>query len=97
MIGQRIESRGNRSWVVLLLLAAGLGLVAAGLISGLHALAAGAVLPLALGGSLWLFGRERPFAATFREEGLEVESAGGPILVPYASIQNITTLRACRP
>ena len=89
MIGQRIESRGNRPWVVLLLLAAGLGLVAAGLISGLHALAAGAVLPLALAGSLWLLGRERRLTATFREEGLEVESAGRPILVPYASIRNI--------
>jgi hypothetical protein len=48
-----------------------------------------AVLPLTLGVSLWLVGRESPFTATCREEGLEIERAGEPILVPYASIQNI--------
>ncbi len=73
-----------------MLLAVGLGFVTAGLIFGTHGLVTAAALPLALGGSLCLFGRERPLTATFREQGLEVEDAGPPVLVPYASIQNIT-------
>ncbi|MGO9469427.1 MAG: hypothetical protein ACLQIB_54365 [Isosphaeraceae bacterium] len=90
MIGERIESRGDLPWVWLFFLAVGLGLVTAGLIFGTHWLLTGAALPLALGGSLCLFGRERSLTATFREHGLEVEDAGPPVLVPYASIQNIT-------
>ena len=89
MIGERLESHRSLPWGALLLLAAGLGLAAAGLISGIDEMVIAAVLPLALGGSLWLLGRESPFTATCREEGLEIERAGEPILVPYASIQNI--------
>ena len=89
MIGERLESHYNLPSVAFLLLVAGLGLAAAGLICGFRELVPAAVLPLAVGGSLWFLGQERPFTATFREEGLEIESAEGPILVRYASIQNI--------
>jgi hypothetical protein len=89
MIGERLESHGLLPWGELLLLAVALGLVAAGLIYGINGMVIGAVLPLAMGGTLWFLGRERPLTATFREEGLEIETAAEPILVPYASIQNI--------
>jgi hypothetical protein len=89
MIGERLESHDSPPWGALLLLVAGLGLAAAGWISGNNGIVPGAVLPMVVGGSLWIFGRERPFTATFREEGLEVENAGEPVLIPYASIQNI--------
>jgi len=90
MTGERLESRGDIPWVSLWLLAVGLGLAAAGLIFGTHWLVTGAALPLAIGGSMCLFGREPPLTATFRANGLEVEGAAAPVLVPYASIQNIT-------
>jgi hypothetical protein len=89
MIGERLESRRHLPWVASLFLTVGLGLVVAGLVSGIKGLLAGAVLPIAIGGALWLLGRERPFAATVREEGLEIEGEGEPVLIPYASIQNI--------
>lgn len=89
MIGERLESHRNLPWVALLLLAAGIGLAVAGLSSGINAMVTGAVLPLALAGSLWFLGQEQPLTAMFREDGLEIENAGEPILVPYASIQNI--------
>src|SRR5262249_9797709 len=47
---------------------------AAGFICRNHGIVAGAVSPIVVGVSLWIFGRERPFTATTREEGLEVES-----------------------
>jgi len=89
MIGERLESHGNLPWGALLLLAVGFGLVIVGLIYHNNWFVTGAVLPAALAGSLWFLGRERPLAATFREQGLEIESATEPVLVPYASIQNI--------
>lgn len=89
MIGERIESHRGFPWAAPLLLAAGLGLVVAGLASGINGLLAGAVLPVAIGGSLWLLGRERPLAATFREDALEIEGEQEPVLVPYTSIRNI--------
>lgn len=89
MIGERLESHHNLPLMALLFLAAGVGLVVAGLATGIHGMVTGAVLPLSLGGSLWLFGQERPLTATFREGGLEIETDGEPILVPYASIQDI--------
>ncbi len=89
MIGERLESHGHHPWEALVLVAGGLALAAAGWISGIDGLAIGAVLPIALGGSWWFLGGERPLTATFREDGLAIESAEGPILVPFASIQNI--------
>jgi hypothetical protein len=89
MIGERIESVGGAPWEGLTLLAAGLVLAAAGWFSGISAMVAGAALPIALGGSWWFLGQERPLTATFREDGLEVETAGEPVLVPYASIRNL--------
>jgi len=87
MIGQRVESRHGIPWGAVLLLMAGLGLGGVALAIGSSELAVGAVLPLALGGSFWLLGLERPFTATFHEEGLEIE--GTPGLVPYASLQSV--------
>ncbi len=89
MIGERLESRRGLRWGPLVLLAVGLGLVSAGLICGISEMVTGSVLPLSLGGALLVLGRERAFAATLREQGLEIEQAGEPFLVPYASIQNI--------
>jgi hypothetical protein len=89
MIGERLESQGGLPWAALLVLAVGVVLVATGLTPGLHELATGGVLPLALGASFWLMGRERHFTATVREEGLDIETGVEPILVPYMSIRNI--------
>jgi hypothetical protein len=89
MIGERLESHSDLPWSVLLFLAAGIGLAAGGLISGITGIAIGAVLPLALAGSIWLFGQERPFTATIREEWLEIESDTETTRVPYRGIQNI--------
>ncbi len=75
--------------MALLLLAVGLGLVAAGGMYGIPGLFAAAVLPFVLAGSLWLLGEEPHFTATCREDGLLIESAENPVLVPYVSIQNI--------
>ncbi len=90
MIGERLESIGHLPRSALSLLAVGIGLLIAGLLSGINGVAIGAALPLLLGTSLWLFGQEPPLTARVREDGLEVENAGPPILVPYVSIQNIT-------
>jgi hypothetical protein len=89
MIGERLESRRQPPWAALLLLSVGLGLVAAGFLMRMNAVATAAVLPLALAGAFWLLAQERPFAARFREDGLEIESARTPSFVPYSSIQNI--------
>jgi hypothetical protein len=89
MIGERIESQHSLPLMAYLFLAAGVGLVVAGLATGVHGMVTGAILPLALGGSLWLFGQERPLTAMFRDTGLEVETDGEPILVPYTSIQDL--------
>jgi hypothetical protein len=89
MIGERLESRLGPPWAALVFLAVGFCLVAAGLISGIHALAIGAVLPVAIFGSFWLLGQERPLSARLLDQGLEIENAGQPTLIPYASIQNI--------
>ena len=69
MIGERIESQHSLPLMAFLFLAAGVGLVVAGLATGVHGMVTGAVLPLALGGSLWLFGQERPLTAMFRDTG----------------------------
>lgn len=89
MIGERLESQFQVPWFALLLLIAGLGLMAVGFSTQASPMVAASVLPLAVGASLLVFGRPPQFSALVREDGLEVEGSGGPLLVPYASIRNI--------
>lgn len=89
MIGERLESHRGFSPGAPVLLAVGLGLAVAGLAWGIEGMLVGAALPIAIAGSLWFLGQDRPLTATFREDGLEVESRGEPVLVPYATIRNL--------
>jgi hypothetical protein len=83
MIGRRIESRAAISWAALLGLALAVGLAVVGLIRGQRDWAIGAILPAAIGLGL-LAARDRPFAARFGAEALEVEDPAATI--PYDSI-----------
>jgi hypothetical protein len=87
MIGQRVESQRGLPWGSLLLLFIGVDLVVGGSVLRASGLALTGVLPLALGLSFGLLGRERPFVATFTEEAIEAEEPSSTI--PYAQIQNV--------
>jgi hypothetical protein len=89
MIGRRVESHRGLPWGTLLVLAVGLGLLAAGAVLKTPPLAIGAIWPLAFGTCLLAFGRERPFAAEFTAEAIAVEGPGEPSLVSYESIKNV--------
>lgn len=89
MIGERLESHRSFPVAAPLLVIAGLGLAVAGVAWGINGLLVGAVLPIAVGGSLWFLAQDRPLTATFREDGLELEGDGEPVLIPYANIRNI--------
>lgn len=89
MIGERLESRPSRFVLALVFLAIALGLLGGAFLSGIKALGVAAILPIALAGSVWILGRERPFAARCHHDGLEVENVQGNPFIPYASIQNI--------
>jgi hypothetical protein len=89
MIGTRIESRRSVSaWIVFFIVAA-LGACAAGIVLRMNGFLVGAILPLAIAGALALFGWQRPFAGTFRDNGLEIENGDQTALIPYSSIQNV--------
>lgn len=89
MIGERLESQFQVPWFALVLVIAGLGLMAVGFSTQTSPMLAASVLPLAIGASLLVFGRPPQFSALVGENGLEVEGSGGPLVIPYASIRNI--------
>jgi hypothetical protein len=90
MIGERLESQRKLPLGALLLLITGVGVGATGWVFGNHDVVTAAVLPLALGLTFFVRAQERFFTATFRDEGLEIESTGEPTLVRYQGIRNIT-------
>ncbi len=81
MIGRTVRSRPEPVVWALLLIGLGFVLAIAGPLAGWPVLLPAALLPLAVGGSLLVLGRERPFVARFTEAG--VEAGDPPVLVPY--------------
>jgi hypothetical protein len=73
MIGQRVESRPAPTWFAILLVCVGVAAITAAPATGKSWPAIAAALPLAIGVSLLVMGRDRPFAATFTAETIEVE------------------------
>src|ERR1700735_3302065 len=87
MIGSRIESRGGLPWGALLFLTIGFALLVGGVGLGQAPLLIGAALPISIGLSLWLFGRERNFVAEFTEQSIEVEHPMASI--PYDGLRDV--------
>ncbi len=87
MIGRRIEGQPGLPWVAMTLMITGIVLVTAGLLTGVTPLAIASALPLTLGSLFWLFRRDRPFAASLTEQGIDVVN---PVLnIPYTAVQNL--------
>lgn len=93
MIGQHVEAARRFPWLALLCLALGLALLGSWASWHTEGLAVGAILPITVGLMLLAFGRGRPFAARFGEEGIELIDARyhnhASTLIPYADLRGV--------
>ncbi len=87
MIGRTVKSRPNPIWGVVILVCAGLGVAAAGPLTGTSWPPVAAVLPLAFAAALLVMGRDRPFSATFTAETMEVEDPS--VSIRYDQMRNV--------
>ena len=87
MIGQRVESKSTLPLFSLAMLAAGIAMVGAGLVTNKDGLALPGSLLFAMALARLVLLRQKPFAATITEEGIEVEHP--PISILYSSIRHI--------
>jgi hypothetical protein len=87
MMGQRIESRPDFPWASLAVASIGLALLGGGLALGRSPLAIAAALPIGVALALLVSGRERPFAAVFVRDAMDVEDP--PVTIYYSSLNDV--------
>lgn len=87
MIGQRVESRFGLPWLALGFASIGLTMAGGGIALGERPLLVGSALPFAIAVCWLIFCVDRPFAAEFLEDGIEVDGHGSPI--SYASLRGV--------